>query len=386
MNKTRERTLLEIVIVCFWASEYCYGPYFTPYLSGLMISASVIGMIVACYGLTQTIIRIPLGIVTDLTGLYKAVITFGLFCVTVSAVGLYFATNPALLFLFRVLAGIAASTWIASTVVYMAFFSDEENVAASARLNALNNGGKMLAFVLGGMAAVLVGYRASFVMSFVTGLVGFLLVLRLKPVAIRKEPASLSSMLRLMASPRVLIPSLLMAVQMMVLQGTVFSFTSTIAKEKGAGTAMLSVLSVVFTLVQILCVRFIRSPRVVQAPRNRVIAVGFFLLTIYMLLLGFLPNATLLILAQVFAALGSALLTSILLSECVQGVDPAKRSSVVGTYQAIYGIGMTIGPVWMGQMMDRFHSLRACLLFGLAVFLVGAGVFLFYPRKRADVL
>lgn len=44
MKKSRQ--LLSIVIVFFWASEYCHVPYFTPYLTLLGFSMTAIGFMV----------------------------------------------------------------------------------------------------------------------------------------------------------------------------------------------------------------------------------------------------------------------------------------------------------------------------------------------------
>ena len=368
----RRKWLLEACIVFFWASEYCHAPYFTPYLSSLEISATVVGIIVACYGLTQMLIRIPLGMVTDTTGAYRVVILSGLLFTTVSSLGLYLTTNVPLIFVCRVLAGMASSTWIATTVAYMACYPAQQSVAASARLNALNNGGKLLAFVLGGAAAVLWGYRVTLFMSFAVGLVGLVLVPFVRPVSIKAHTATLSRLGQLVRTPSILIPALLMAVQQVVLQGTVFSFTSSIGEGVGASPAMLSVLSAVFTVVQIASVRLIARPSLQRAPRGLVIGSGFGLLSAYLVLLGAASNVWVILAGQVLCAFGAALLASLLLAECVRGIHPGERSTVVGIFQAVYGIGMTLGPVAMGWLLDRASVLVSC--WGMAGAVLGAAL------------
>lgn len=381
MKSKHGRLLLELVIIFFWASEYCHAPYFTPYLSTLELTATLSGIIVACYGFTQMVVRIPLGIATDATGAYKAVITFGLFCTTVSSLGLYLTTNVVLIFLCRMLAGVASSTWIATTVAYMIYFPDEERVTATARLNALNNGGKLLAFVLGGIAAVAMGYRVTLFMSFAVGFVGLVLVLFIDKVEVRRTPMSWRRLGRALCTPSIVVPALLMAVQQMVMHATVFSFTSTIAKEAGASTAMLSVLSVVFTVVQIPAAKIIASQAVEQAPRNRVIAGGFFLLVGYLLILAMAGNVWIILVGQVIAAFGSALLNSLLLAECVKDTGPGERSTVVGIYQAVYGVGMTLGPIWMGWLLERGSRFASCGIFALFVALTGVLVLIKWQKK-----
>ena len=186
MKKSRQ--LLSIVIVFFWASEYCHVPYFTPYLTLLGFSMTAIGFMVGVYGFTQMIVRIPLGIYTDVSGSYKGVVVMGTLFTTVSSLGLIFAQNMWFVILCRFLAGIAASTWIAFTVLYSAYYEAEEGVKAMANIQAFNNGGKLLAFALGTITATFWGYRVPLVMSFLTGLVAIVFAIQLKTIPIRREP------------------------------------------------------------------------------------------------------------------------------------------------------------------------------------------------------
>ncbi len=376
MDQPQSRTarrLLEVAVVFFWASEYCHAPYFTPYLHSLQIGSTLVGIIISCYGFTQMLVRIPLGIFTDTTGAYKKIITVGLFCTTASSLGLFLTTNFVGILLFRMLAGVAASTWIATTVVYMAMFSEAESVRASARLNALNNGGKLLAFVLGGAAATLLNYRITLFMSFAVGLVGLVVMPFVSVPTIRRTPLSLSRLGAVFTDKRILIPSLLMAVQQMILHSTVFSFTSNLAESRGAAAWMLSLLSAVFTAVQIFSARIIGGKRFQSIDRHAAILFGFALQFVYLAVLALAPNAWVILAGQVVCAFGGAILASLLLAECVSHVSQGERSTVVGVYQAVYGLGMTIGPMLFGRWMDSGSPARACfLLLGLCAVLVAA--------------
>ena len=378
MKKLNSQLILEIVIVLFWTSEYAHVPYFTPYLRFLGTGATLVGMIVGAYGFTQMMLRIPIGIATDVTGAYRFVIISGLFFTTVSSLGLFITTNIVLIFICRVLAGVASSTWIASTVAYMTYYPVSDSVHASARLNALNNGGKLLAFAAGGAAAAAAGYRAALFVSFAAGLVGLLLAFFVEKVEIRRERLSIRKVILAMTSARVIIPSLLMAAQQMALHATVFSFTSDIARQAGASSGMLSVLTAVFTAVQILSAVLISSPGFLRLRRNRALAGGYALLAVYMLMLGYSGDVRVMLVGQAAAAVGSAILASLLLSECVRDVPDGERSTVVGTFQAVYGLGMTVGPIMMGCLMESFGSTVSCTVFAGATAILAAAVLLFW--------
>lgn len=363
MDKTAQkngRVLLEIAVVFFWASEYCHAPYFTPYLTGLQISATLVGMIISCYGFTQMLIRIPLGMFTDTTGAYKQIICAGLASTTISSLGLFLTTNIVGIFFFRVLAGVAASTWIATTVVYMAMSPADQSVAASARLNAFNNGGKLLAFVLGGLAATFINYRVTLFMSFAVGLAGLCCMPFVTVPKISRTPASVGRLVSLITTPSILGPALLMAVQQMILHATVFSFTSNIAESRGAAAWMLSLLSAVFTAVQIAAAKTISGKKFQQMGSHNAILLGFGMEFLYLAILALAPNAWVILAGQIVGAFGGAILASLLLAECVKGVSQGERSTVVGIYQAVYGVGMTIGPACMGRWMESASAPAAC--------------------------
>ena len=375
MKTEKSRRLFEIAVVFFWASEYCHTPYFTPYLASLGLDATVIGLIVGCYGFTQMLVRIPLGIATDATSAYKAVTAGGLFFTTLSSFGLWLFTDVRLIFLFRAFAGVAASSWIAMTVAYMSCFREEDTVGATAMLNSLNNGGKLLAFVLGAAAARFWGYRSALFASFLTGLAGLCVIPFTARVEIQRAPASLRSFFACLRNKSTLTAALFAAVGMMIVHGTVFSFTSTLAERLGAGALTLSVLSIVYTLVQILSVGFIRSERVKNGPRNLEIAACFALMGGYLVALAFARSVAVILVGQAVAGFGFALLQSLLMSECVRGIPAGEKSTAMGIFQAVYGIGMTIGPVYMGRILDSLGAKRGCLIlagFVLAVAAVAA--------------
>ena len=186
MDYRRSRQMLSITIIFFWASEYCHAPYFTPYLQQLGFTAQIIGFITGAYGFTQMLVRIPLGMATDATGGYRRAILMGTIFTTVSSFGLIFATDLVPILLCRVLAGMAASTWLAFTVLYNAYYKAEESVQAMTNVNAFNNAGKLIAFAIGMVTSSIWGYKVPLWGSFFTGCVAIVFALRLKPIQLRR--------------------------------------------------------------------------------------------------------------------------------------------------------------------------------------------------------
>lgn len=110
---------------------------------------------------------------------------------------------------------------------------------------------------------------------------------------------------------------------------------------------------------------------------------GFGLLGVYLVLLGAARNVWVILGGQVLCAFGAALLASLLLAECLRGTDGGERSTVVGIFQAVYGLGMTLGPVAMGWLLDRTSRGMSCWTLAAAVLGTALAVAVFYPRRTS---
>lgn len=346
----RSRFLLSMVTIFFWSSEYCHVPYFTPYLRELGLTASLIGLLVGTYGFTQMCVRIPLGIGTDITGKYKAVVIGGAFFTTISSLGLFLFKNTALLFIFRAFAGVAASSWIAFTVMYSSYFTPDEGVKAMARINGFNNTGKLLAFVLGTATATCFGYKAPLLISCITGAIAIVLALFLKDMKVKKTPMKVKDIFMISTNRHVICPAIFAAMVMMIVHATAFSFTSDVARSVGATTTQIGINTSLYTIIQIVAAGFIGSAFIKRRKRSLICLGGFAMMALYCLMIGFAPNIYIIFLAQLIGGFGHSLVFAILMSACVEEIEPERKATAMGLFQAIYGIGMTMGPVWMGRL------------------------------------
>lgn len=366
----------------FWASEYCHVPFFTPYLRTLGLSATLIGFLVGCYGFTQLCVRIPLGIFADMSGRYRFLVRAGCFFTTISSLGLYMTQDVFWMFVCRILAGVAASTWVAFTVMFTGYFPEEESGKAIAQINGFNNTGKLLAFFLGSASATAFGYQAPLLMSCITGFAAMFFSFFIKDNDSRRTPQKPRELLEVFKDVSVLVPAFLAIVLQMLMQGTAFSFTSDVARSIGANAVEIGVSSCLFTVTQIGAVFFLNSSWAGKQDRKNMVAAGFLLYTLYCLMVGFAPNMILMYAAQIIGGFANAVLTSVLMASCIAYVAPEKKSTAMGLYQAIYGIGMTIGPVIMGSFVDWSGYGGAFSLFALCALAAAIGALIFMPMVK----
>ncbi len=380
----RSRQLLTVTIIFFWASEYCHSPYFTPYLQTLGFTAEIIGIMTGIYGFTQTFVRIPMGIVTDVKGCYKETILLGTVFTTVSSFGLMFATHFATIMLCRFLAGIAASSWLAFTVLYTAYYEADESVRAVTNVNALNSAGKFLAFILGTITASLWGYKIPLVCSFLTGLIAVSCAVALKPVPVKREPLQVAHLAAVFVHPAVLAASFFAIMMQIFLQGTVYSFTSAVAEGLGASPLEIGVNTALFTLVQIVSAGFVGKKVLKRLSTTQAVSVGFGAMALSCVMVGFASNMIPLYLAQIIGGVSNLMVNSVLTALIIRRIPQENQSTAVGLFQALYGIGMTLGPLMTGFMAGQQGYSFAYGVMGGLTLLSAALAVIIMPRVDRD--
>lgn len=344
--------MLFAVTFLFWFAQYCYSAYINPELERMGATATFMGLVGGVYGFTQLALRIPLGIAADRLNRQKLFILLGCLMALLSALGMYLCYTPVGFLVFRALSGVSSASWVCFTVLYSRYFPPKETSGRIAQLNMANQSGRLLCFVLVGLAVSLWDVRVSFVISAVGALVAFLLSFRVEDRPTERKAASLRDFLAVMRERNLCVCSLLGALGQMVAFSTVFTFASNVQKSLGATNGMLSYLNVALLVANVSANLVLGRMLLKNRDPRRMLCVGFALLAVYCLLL---PAATAVwqfFPIQMLAGVGNSCTMSVLLGVCVRGVAPDRRSTAMGFFQAIYSVGMTLGPVVMGVLVD----------------------------------
>ena len=135
------------------------------------------------------------------------------------------------------------------------------------------------------------------------------------------------------------------------MQGTAFSFTSSKAKLLGASSFTIGVISLAFTLIQVLISPYVGKKLLKKLKSAFAVSLGLVLLSLSSVVIAIADTPYLLILGNIVGGVGCLILNALLMSLIVRSVSEEKRSTAMGFYQAVYGIGMTLGPVVMGNLV-----------------------------------
>ena len=186
----------------------------------------MVGAVIASYAIAQLLLRAPLGIWADVLGRRKPFVVAGLLISTAGALALAAAPSPWFLFAGRALTGVAAATWVISSVFFASYFPPERSARAIGIISFVNSTAMVVATSAGGQLAELWGPKSVFFIGAALGILGALLLMPVtEPAVPRSHTVSRASFLRIGAHPVVLMASLMSVLVHFAGAATISSFT-----------------------------------------------------------------------------------------------------------------------------------------------------------------
>ncbi len=356
MDRHRRRSVgfFCLGIALFWAALYIYVPILSVYAQSLGASLSLVGLIVASYGVVQLLLRIPLGVASDRLGQRKPFVLAGFLTVALSCLGLALAPTPELLIPFRALAGLAACTWVTSSVLFASYFPPQQAVQATSLVNFFSSGGRVLATTGGGMLAQRFGWVSTFWAGAFLALLGLGAMAQAEedaePV---KHPLAWRDVVRIGSVPLLMVTSLLATLAQYSSFATTYGFIPVYAAGLGASRAELGWLTaaeqISYTLVAL------SAGHISERIGERIAVVGAALtMALTTLLTPLISSLGLLALSRMGYGVGQGLIYPTLMGLSIRAVPPPERASAMGIFQAVYALGMFGGPAISGLIADHW--------------------------------
>ncbi|WP_059105998.1 MFS transporter [Shouchella shacheensis] len=385
----RDHVLFLASVFCFWLATYIYVPIFSLYLEHIDFPYSTIGVILGSYGVTQVLLRFPLGVLSDWLHSLRKILYVGGFAVAlVSGLMLVFFDSYALVLTARLLAGVTAAMWVMATIMYAQYFTSEKSGRAMGSLQFLTVMPQFLSMAVAGILVEAFGWLFPFWIGAVVSAIGLILALFIKVVPAPEANApkrSVAGYVKGTLQVKRLVPLTLVSLLTHSLMFmSIFGLTPNYAATMGVGEGDLIWLMVAFFLPHAaasLLVAFLTLPKHFELNvlfASFIVSAGTFFL---------IPTATSLtsisvLHAVIGLALGLAL--PLLLSQVAALPVDDLKTSVMGFYQSIYALGIFLGPLLAGQVAEWFGLEHVFTLAGLtsivALVIVTAG--LLVPARR----
>ena len=385
-------------IFFFWFSMYTYPSFFSAYVSDRLLAPEVMtGLIVGAYGFAQMILPIPLGIVSDWTRRRKPFVVLG-FCASLLACAGLMLTESlaargqvgtfthAVALLARGLSGVTAATWVSFSVLYSASYEADEIAPAVSRLMVPQYGSQIVAMLLGAQLAQRVHETAAFALAAVAALAGLVLMRCVPDRPPEEERLTLKSFAAVLNDRGLKVGTLLGTLFRLVCWGTVLGFVPNWARDvAGFSVSQLGYLSVMYLLPNTVMARLSGACLAPRFGFRKVLAAGFAIVGVACFLY---PRATglwALLAVQGVFGVGMGLILPLTLSAAIRDIPDRRRGAAMGVYQAVYGVGMFIGPVAAGWIISALptavEGMTVNFYFNGALSLLGVALTLLLLRR-----
>lgn len=333
----------------YWFSLYTYVPLLTPYVEKLGGTLFFAGLVVGAYGFAQLLVRIPIGIWSDRFHNRKAFIFVGIACAIISNLGFALTDSVGFTLLWRALAGVAAGSWVAFTVMYAGYYPPKEAPRAMGIISFYTSVAQMAASALGGVVAQRFGWHAPFYVGAIGGLAALgCAAWVIEPLTVQGTPPSLRGLLAVGRQWPLLSVSLLAILAQSVTFTTLFGFTPLYAAHLGATKAELGLLTLLSTIPNAVAGYLSGSWLVKRTSHRFTVVLGFVIAAVATVLIPFTHTFSSLLISQAVNGFGQGMSMPVLMGLAIAGVASDRRATAMGFFQAIYSVGMVAGPLLVG--------------------------------------
>ncbi len=385
-NKSR---LLLVIATLFWMGLYTYPSLFTPYLEEVGATLTQSGLILGGYGFTQMILRLPLGIWSDYLQKKKAFVIAGMTAALISALGLMFTQEIGMIFIFRAMGGVAAAFWVQVSALYMNYKIDD-STSAVGHLGFVNSAGIIVATFIGGQIIARFGYPKGFGLGAVFAAIGLMLCFLLPEdkAEIREDgQAGLSVLegLKLSLHDKGLIwGSLFAAVSQFLSYSSAQGFLPQYASNLGVSASHISIMVTISTLARLIAIVLVSKILLRFFRPKQILTASMLVNALLLFTIPFSKNYLILLIIMFLLGIVSATQMTYFMDAATSHIPSERRATALGFFQAVYGIGMVVGPAVTGAVAD-VYSLSQAFIVAAFVGLAAVALMIWKLPDRAAI-
>lgn len=352
-SQTRYIITVALATYFFWISLYLYVPVLPLHAQELGANLQMVGIVIASYAIGQLLLRIPIGVGSDIIG-RKPFAVGALVLSALGAVWLAVSPDPWSLFAARTLTGVAAAGWVAISVLFASYYPATNTSRAMAIIMSVNTLSLVTATFVGGLIAEYFGNLSTFYGAAGIGFAGALLLLSApEPRVVAATRYSFSTLVNVLRTPLLLRVSAIAITLQFVTFGVNFGFLPIHAENLGASKSEIGYITTAGLLAAVVGTavsawvsrRWGPTIAVIVATIATLFSLVVMTITTDLATLGAL---------QAFNGFGRGMMNTVLISMALASAPVAIRATAMGSYQALYAIGMLLGPAASGPIAAAF--------------------------------
>ena len=365
----------------YWGALYIYSPILSVYAQSLGASFTTVGMVVGAYGFVQMWLRIPLGVWSDRLGRRLPFLYAGHFFNLVGCLGLAMAPTPTYLVIFRGVLGISAATWVAFTVLFASYFPPNQTPKAMGVVTAINGISLIIVNGLGGQIAEMWGMGTTFYAGAGLAAIGLIATVPIKEHRITRQPPTFRQIWRIITHPALMLIAAITALNHYSFWATTFGFIPLHAENLGASKFALGIIGVA-ALVPYTLTAPMNHHFAARLGENRAVFVGILVMAVTMFVVPLIHNIPLLVISQGASGFGRGLVYPLLMGLSIREISSEDRATAMGVFQAIYAIGMFLGPTTTGAVADAVGLSGAFIIAGTVSVIAAVAALILLGRAR----
>lgn len=364
-----EVRLFFTISVLFFICIHSIDAFLAPMLISEGMQPEVVGMIMGASGLATLFIRFPIGILSDVVKSRKIFIQFSLLLPMVTWPIAYLEPSATTLYLAKAADGFTAATWVLYNILFIRYFDKKDAPAAVALLALAGPLGVFLGNCIGGALIHFFDKNIGYFVSSVSALLALILTFRIKEVhdAARAPTlkACINSAKRQLADSSVWFIGLLATIVILVPFATRDTLTPIYAQQLGAKAGILTLLSNLHLIFYALAIAMCSSVFYKRLGLVNTAVVGIILQVISTVGIPFTSNMYVIYVLQAMAGFSFGMAFAVFMSLSVVNTVEDEQSTRMGLFQTIYSVGMFIGPVAMGLMLQHINLSSGYLMIGV---------------------
>ena len=359
----RNILLMNLLVMALWMGVYAYVPTLQAYGISLGATAMTLGVIGGMYGAAQIVLRVPLGVLADKTGKSKLLMVVGALCCMASNIVFLCGSSVETLILGRLLAGVTAAFWVIASAMYANYHTEDRQVYAQGRLSAFSSIGKVGAALLCGVIAQMLSLWATFIPALIGSGMMLVCALLIKDNTTKKSPLPVSAFLSVFKNRQVIFCSVFSIVAQMVCFGAASTFSQVAAQEAGATGFELGMLIVVFFGATTLASFFVGSRLYRKMGGFSALILAFCIGLVACIPMFYRSGLWLIYLMQILSGISYGVTTSCHAGFVILAVKKEFRTAATGVYQSLYAVGITLGPLLAGALIEYISFDAAYFVF-----------------------
>lgn len=354
-----EARLFFIISILFFICIHSIDAFLAPMMLEQGIEPQVMGIIMGASGLATLLIRFPLGIISDVVKSRKIFIQISLLLPVFTWPLAWLEPNGVTLYLAKAADGVTAATWVLYNILFIRYFDRKEAPAAVALLALAGPVGVFIGNCIGGLLIHYFENNIAFFLSCVSGLLALILTTRIQDVHDAVQAPTLKACIagarKQLSDRSVWLIGILATIVILVPFATRDTLTPIYAEQLGGRAGILSLLSNIHLIFYALAIALCSAVFYKRLGVMKTAVIGIVLQILSTLGIPFTDNWYLIYSLQALAGFSFGMAFAAFMSLSVVNTTPDEQSTRMGLFQTIYSLGMFIGPVIMGVMLQHIN-------------------------------